>query len=323
MKLQSYAVGQWQEGAGEGVSVFNAVNGEPVCTVSSNGLDFSGMVQHARTVGSPALRAMTFHERAAALKAMAKHLMAKKEDFYAVSAATGATRADGWVDIEGGIGTVFTFASLVTREFPNDVVMVEGDMERLSAKGTFVGRHILTPKPGVAVHINAYNFPCWGMLEKIAPSLAAGMPVIVKPATPSAYLTAAMVKEMVAGEFFPAGSIQLVSGSAGDLLDHLSEQDVVTFTGSASTGQKLRTHPSIVTNSIPFTMEADSLNCAILGKSVQPDDEEFTLFIKEVCKEMTTKAGQKCTAIRRVIVPADRVEAVSQALQARLSKTVV
>lgn len=323
MKLQSYAAGQWQEGAGEGVSVFNAINGEPVCTVSSAGLDFSAMVAHARTVGSPALRAMTFHERAAALKAMAKHLIAKKEDFYAVSAATGATRADGWVDIEGGIGTVFTYASLVAREFPNDIVMVEGDMERLSAEGTFVGRHILTPKPGVAVHINAYNFPCWGMLEKIAPSLAAGMPVIVKPATPSAYLTAAMVKEMLAGEFFPEGAIQLVSGSAGDLLDHLSEQDVVTFTGSATTGHKLRTHPNIVGNSIPFTMEADSLNCAILGKSVQPDDEEFKLFIKEICTEMTSKAGQKCTAIRRIIVPAERVDDVSGALQARLSKTVV
>ncbi|MEM8659500.1 MAG: phenylacetic acid degradation bifunctional protein PaaZ, partial [Pseudomonadota bacterium] len=259
----------------------------------------------------------------AALKAMAKDLMAKKEQFYTLSARTGATRGDGWIDIEGGIGTVFTYASLVTREFPNDTVMVEGNMERLSAKGSFVGRHILVPKEGVSVHINAFNFPCWGMLEKIAPSLAAGVPVIVKPATPSAYLTEAMVREMIDGGFFPEGAIQLICGSVGDLLDHLNEQDVVTFTGSATTGRKLKTHPNIVANSIPFTMEADSLNCCILGESVAENDEEFGLFIKEVAKEMTTKAGQKCTAIRRVIVPASKMAAVEQALQARLTKTVI
>jgi len=323
MKLPSYAAGQWQEGTGPGVAVFDAVTGEPVCEVSSEGIDFAAMVRYAHEVGSPALRAMTFHERAAALKAMGKHLMAKKEDFYAISARTGATRADGWVDIEGGIGTVFSYASLVTREFPNDVIMVEGEIERLSAKGTFLGRHILSPKPGVAVHINAYNFPCWGMLEKIAPSLAAGMPVIVKPATASAYLTELMVREIIAGGFLPKGAIQLVCGSAGDLLDHLGEQDVVTFTGSATTGRKLRSHPNIVAKSIPFTMEADSLNCAILGESVQVDDEEFALFIKEVAKEMTVKAGQKCTAIRRIIVPAGRMQDVAAALQSRLAATVV
>lgn len=323
MKLPSYAVGQWLEGTGAGTAVFDAVSGEAVCEVSSAGLDFVAMVRHAREVGGPALRAMTFHDRAEALKAMARHLMARKEDFYAISARTGATRADGWVDIEGGIGTVFSYASLVTREFPNDVIMVEGDIERLSARGSFLGRHILSPKPGVAVHINAYNFPCWGMLEKIAPSLAAGMPVIVKPATPSAYLTEAMVREMVGGGFFPEGAIQLVCGSAGDLLDQLGEQDVVTFTGSASTGHKLRVHPNIVANSIPFTMEADSLNCAILGKSVQAGDEEFDLFIKEVVREMTTKAGQKCTAIRRIIVPREKMREVENALQARLAATVV
>lgn len=323
MKLKSYAAAEWREGAGTGITVYDAVGGDPVCSVSSEGLDFAAMVRHARDVGGPALRAMTFHDRAAALKAMARHLMAKKEDFYAISAKTGATRADGWVDIEGGIGTVFSYASLVTREFPNDVVMVEGDVERLSAKGSFVGRHILTPKPGVAVHINAYNFPCWGMLEKIAPSLAAGMPVIVKPATPSAYLTEAMVREIIAGGFLPEGALQLICGSAGDLLDHLDEQDVVTFTGSASTGQKLRTHPNIVANSIPFTMEADSLNCAILGETVQPGDEEFGLFVKEVAKEMTVKAGQKCTAIRRIIVPAGMMDDVAAALRARLEKTVL
>lgn len=323
MKLQSYVAGQWREGEGEGVTLLDAVTGDTLCNVSSAGLDFAAIAKHGREQGSTALRKMTFHDRALALKAMAKHLMSKKEEFYALSASTGASRSDGWIDIEGGIGTVFTYASLVAREFPNDVVMVEGDIERLSANGTFVGRHILSPKPGVAVHINAYNFPCWGMLEKIAPSLAAGMPVIVKPATPGSYLTEAMVREMIAGGFFPEGAIQLICGSAGDLLDHLEEQDVVTFTGSASTGHKLRAHPNLVAKSIPFTMEADSLNCAILGKTVAEDDEEFGIFIKEVAKEMTTKAGQKCTAIRRVIVPADKVEAVSHALQARLAKAVL
>ena len=321
MKLQSYIAGQWIAGTDAGRKVYNAINGEPVCEVTTEGVDFASAVKHAREVGGPALRAMTFHERAAALKAMAKDLMAKKEEFYAVSAKTGATRSDGWVDIEGGIGTVFTYASLVAREFPNDVVMVEGNMERLSAKGTFAGRHILTPKPGVAVHINAFNFPCWGMLEKIAPSLAAGMPVIVKPATPTAYLTEVMVREIVKAGHLPEGAIQVICGSVGDLLERLDQQDVVTFTGSATTGRKLKTHPNIIANSIPFTMEADSLNCSILGATVQPEDEEFGLFVKEVAREMTVKAGQKCTAIRRAIVPADRLEAVSKALLARLAKT--
>ncbi len=322
MNLQSYVAGGWHEGSGTAVIVNDAISGEPVCGVNSDGIDYAAVVRHGREAGT-ALRGMTFHDRAERLKAMAKHLMAKKEDFYTLSARTGATRNDGWIDIEGGIGTVFTYASLVTREFPNDTVMVEGDMERLSAKGTFVGRHILVPKEGVSVHINAFNFPCWGMLEKIAPSLAAGVPVIVKPATPSAYLTEAMVREMVAGGFFPEGAIQLICGSVGDLLDHLNEQDVVTFTGSAGTGRKLKTHPNIVANSIPFTMEADSLNCCILGASVKEDDEEFELFIKEVAKEMTTKAGQKCTAIRRVIVPSSKLAAVEKALQARLAKTTI
>ena len=322
MNLQSYVAGGWHEGSGTPVIVNDAITGEPVCGVNSDGIDYAAVVCHGREAGV-ALREMTFHDRAERLKAMAKHLMAKKEEFYALSAHTGATRNDGWIDIEGGIGTVFTYASLVAREFPNDTVMVEGDMERLSAKGTFVGRHILVPKEGVSVHINAFNFPCWGMLEKIAPSLAAGVPVIVKPATPSAYLTEAMVREIIAGGFFPEGAIQLICGSVGDLLDHLNEQDVVTFTGSAGTGRKLKTHPNIIANSIPFTMEADSLNCCILGATVNEGDEEFDLFIKEVAKEMTTKAGQKCTAIRRVIVPASKLAAVEKALQARLAKTTV
>ncbi len=323
MRLESYVAGRWQAGSDEGVTVCDAVRGAPLCQVTSEGIDFAAVVRHGKEVGGPALRAMTFHERAAALKAMAKYLMDKKEAFYALSAKTGATRADGWVDIEGGIGTVFTYASLVTRELPNDVLMVEGEVEQLSREGSFVGRHVLSPKPGVSVHINAFNFPCWGMLEKIAPSLAAGMPVIVKPATPSAYLTEAMVREIIFGGFFPEGAVQLVCGSVGDLLDHLDEQDVVTFTGSASTGRKLRAHPNIVANSIPFTMEADSLNCTILGQSVTSDDPEFDLFVKEVVREMTVKAGQKCTAIRRVIVPRAQLDAVLGALRERLNKIVV
>lgn len=323
MKLKSYVNGEWREGAGSGKAVFNAVNGDPVCEVNSEGLDFREVLNHGRNKGSAALRALTFHDRANRLKAMAKHLMAKKDEFYRVSAWTGATKTDSWIDIEGGIGTCFAYSSLVRREFPNDTVLVEGGMERLSAKGTFSGRHILTSKQGIALHINAFNFPCWGMLEKIAPSLMAGVAVVIKPATNSAYLAEAMVREMIAGEFFPEGSIQLICGGIGDMFDHLNEQDVVTFTGSAATGRKLKTHPNIVANSIPFNMEADSLNCSILGKSVEVGSEEFDLYIKEVAREMTVKAGQKCTAIRRAIVPADKIEAVGQALSARLQKTTV
>ena len=323
MKLQSYINGQWVDGTDEGAEVFNAVNGESICTVSSAGVDFEDAVRYARETGGPALRKMTFHERANALKALAKMLMEKKEEFYRVSAWTGATRADSWIDIEGGISTMFTYSSLVRRELPNETFLVEDDAQRLSAEGTFIGRHILVPKEGVAVHINAFNFPCWGMLEKIAPSLAAGMPVIVKPATASSYLTEVMVKAIVASGILPAGAIQLISGSVGDLLNRLNEQDVVTFTGSATTGQKLRTHPNIVANSIPFTMEADSLNCSILGATVEPGSAEFDIYVKEVAREMTVKAGQKCTAIRRAIIPRNRVEAVSDALKARLDKTTI
>ena len=320
MKLQSYVNGAWHEGVGGGKQVFNAVNGDSVCEVNSDGIDFQQVLKHGREKGSTALRALTFHDRANRLKAMAKHLKKKKDEFDRISSWTGATKADSWVDIEGGVGTCFAYSSLVRREFPNDTVLVEGAAERLSAKGTFSGRHILTSKQGIALHINAFNFPCWGMLEKVAPSLLAGMAVIVKPATNSAYLTEAMVREMIAGGFFPEGAIQLICGGVGDIFEHLQEQDVVTFTGSAATGRKLKTHPNIVANSIPFNMEADSLNCSILGKSVEVGSEEFDLYIKEVAREMTVKAGQKCTAIRRAIVPQDRVEAVAQALSQRLSK---
>ena len=322
MKLESYVLGAWVNGTGEGRPVVDAVRGGPVCTVDASGIDMASVADYGRRVGGTALRGMTFHERAAALKETAKQLMAMKEQFYELSFKSGTTRADAWPDIEGGFGTALSYASLVTREFPNDSVFVEGDMEALSKNGTFVGRHILTSKPGVAVHINAYNFPVWGMLEKIAPSLLAGMPVIIKPATPTAYLTKAVVEEIIRIGFIPEGAVQLICGSVGDLLDQLNEQDVVTFTGSASTGQTLKNHPNLLANSVPFTMEADSLNCAILGESVKEEDPEFQLFVKEVVREMTAKAGQKCTAIRRVIVPHRLIDPVSEAIKQRLASIV-
>ncbi len=266
---------------------------------------------------------MTFIERAAMLKAVAKHLLSEKERFYALSTQTGATRADSWVDIEGGIGTLFTYASLGSRELPDDTLWPEDELIPLSKEGGFAARHVLTSKSGVAVHINAFNFPCWGMLEKLAPTWLGGMPAIIKPATATAQLTQAMVKSIVDSGLVPEGAISLICGSAGDLLDHLDSQDVVTFTGSAATGQMLRVQPNIVAKSIPFTMEADSLNCCVLGEDVTPDQPEFALFIREVVREMTTKAGQKCTAIRRIIVPQALVNAVSDVLVARLQKVVV
>ncbi len=321
MPIESYVCGAWHKGADDGVEVRHAITGEPIGNVSSAGIDFAEVRRHGREVGGPALRALTIHDRANRLKAMAKYLLGHKEKFYEISAMTGATRGDGWIDIEGGIGTVFSYSGIARREMPNEPFAVEGNVERLSAKGTFLGRHILVPKEGVSVHINAFNFPCWGMLEKIAPSLVAGVPVIVKPATPSCYLTEAMVREIIASETFPEGSIQLICGSTGDLLDHLDEQDCVTFTGSASTGRKLKTHPNIVANSVPFNMEADSLNYSILGSGAEPGSPVFDLFIKGVAQEMTVKAGQKCTAIRRAIVPRDRLEAVIEALGKRLDGT--
>ena len=320
MKIESYACGAWSPGTDDGVEVRNAINSESIGWVSSKGLDFADILNHGRHNGGPALRKMTIHDRANMLKALALHLLDKKEEFYAVSAKTGATRADGWVDIEGGIGTVFAYSGIARRELPNETFAVEGKTEPLSARGTFVGRHILTPKHGVSLHINAFNFPCWGMLEKIAPSLIAGVPVIVKPATVTSYLTEAMVREIIASGILPEGSLQLICGRTGDMFDHMNEQDSITFTGSASTGRMLKSHPNIVTNSIPFNMEADSLNCSILGAKAGPGTPEFDLFVKGVAQEVTVKAGQKCTAIRRAIVPQDHVEAVIEALKSRLDK---
>jgi oxepin-CoA hydrolase/3-oxo-5,6-dehydrosuberyl-CoA semialdehyde dehydrogenase len=323
MKLQNYAQGQWVTGSGKQTTLYHAVTGAEVGETSSGGLDFHGMCEYARTVGGPKLRKMTFHERAAMLKAMAKHLMEKKDAVYLVSAITGATKTDSWVDIEGGIGTLFAYSSRGRREFPNETFHVEGPTEALSKGGTFVGRHICVPLEGVAIHINAFNFPCWGMLEKMAPALLAGVPCIVKPATATSYLTEAMFREMVASRIFPEGAIQLICGSAGDLLDHVMEQDAVAFTGSAATGQMLKEAKALTQNSVRFNMEADSLNCTILGPDAAPGTEEFDLFIKEVVREMTTKAGQKCTAIRRTIVPDSMVDDVVKALSKRLASTTI
>jgi len=318
--LSSFAEGKWSTTNTNLREVLNAVTGEKVADISSDGLNFKAMLDYARTVGNPRLRAMTFHERGRMLKKLAQYLMEHKDSLYEVSRATGATKVDSWIDIEGGIGTLFTAASKGRRELPDTPFLVDGNQEQISKEGTFTATHICTPLMGVAVHINAFNFPCWGMLEKLSMNFLAGMPAIVKPASATAYLTQAMVSKMLESEILPEGALQLICGGVGDLLDHLDCQDVVTFTGSADTGNKLRSHPNIIENSVRFNMEADSLNCSILGADINPDQPEFDLFIKEVAREMTVKAGQKCTAIRRIMVPESQVSEVMEALKARLSK---
>ncbi len=320
LTLESYALGAWQRGAGDERILRHAATGEPVAVLGRAELDFAAMLEHGRARGGPALRALTFHQRALMLKALAGYLMDRKETYYALSGATGATRTDAWIDVEGGIGTLFAYAGKGRRELPNDTVYVDGPTEPLSKDGSFVGQHVCTPLRGVAVHINAYNFPCWGILEKLAPTLLAGMPAIIKPASQTAWLTERMFRDIVEAGILPDGSIQLICGGVGDLFDHLDEQDVVTFTGSASTGRHLRQHPRIAARSIRFNMEADSLNAAILGPDAAPGSAEFDLFIREVAREMTVKCGQKCTAIRRAIVPSAHVEAVTQALRERLAR---
>lgn len=322
-RLESYVCGRWTPGEKEGQTLLDAATGAPVATIDSTGLDFAGVLEHGRRVAGPKLRAMSFHQRALMLKALGQRLMDLKEEFYAESLHTGATRADAWPDIEGGIGTMLTFASKGRRELPNTRVLTDGAVEPLSRDGTFAGQHILTPLQGVAVHINAFNFPVWGMLEKIAPTLLAGVPCVVKPASQSAYLTELVTRRIIESGILPEGALQLICGSVGDLLDHVTEQDAVTFTGSAATGRKLKAHPAVIANSVRFTMEADSLNAAILGPDAVAGTPEFDLFVKEVAREMTSKAGQKCTAIRRVIVPRGQVEALSAALGERLGKTAV
>ena len=321
-QLKNYAEGKWVAGAGDGEVLHNAITGDAIYTAGSGGLDFGTMMHYARTVGGPALRRLTFQERGRMLKALAMYLMERKEEFYTVSSLTGATRADSWVDIEGGIGNLFAYASL-RRQFPDERYYVDGDAAKLSKNNTFIGHHIMVPREGVAIHINAFNFPVWGMLEKIAVNLLAGVPAIVKPATLTSYLTEVVFREIIKSGILPEGSLQLICGSARGILDHIETQDIVTFTGSASTGRMLKSHPRILSESVPFNMEADSLNCCILGADVMPGMPEFDLFIKEVVREITTKAGQKCTAIRRIIVPADRVEDVTIALGKRLQTNVI
>ena len=323
LKLLNYAADRWVAGDGSLAPVMSAVTGETIAETGSGGLDFAAMLDHARGVGGPALRAMTFHERAWMLKDLANAVMARKEELYELSYATGATRTDGWIDIEGGAGTLFSFSSKGRRELPNQRVLIDGAMEPLSKTGSFVGQHVWTPLQGAAVHINAFNFPVWGMLEKLGPTLLAGVPAIVKPASATGYLTEACVRIMIEAEVLPKGALQLIMGSVGDLLDHLTLQDVVSFTGSAATAMKLQTHPVMARESVRFVAERDSLNASILGPDSGPGTPEFDLFIKEVAREMTVKAGQKCTAIRRAMAPAEHLDAVQEALSARLAKVKV
>lgn len=323
MKLQSFACGEWHQSSASGQVLNHAISGEMVCEISSAGLDFKDMLNYARRIGGPALRKFTFHQRALMLKELAKYLMDRKELCYQLSAATGATRTDSWIDIEGGIGTLFTYSGKGRREMPNGHVYIDGDQEIISKNGSFTAQHIYAPIQGVAVHINAFNFPCWGMLEKLSPALLAGVPAIVKPASQTAYLTELMFKHIIESGILPEGAVQLICGSTGDLLDYLDFQDAVSFTGSASTGLKLKKTPAIIDNATRFFMEADSLNCSILGSDVEPGSAEFDLYIREVVREMTVKTGQKCTAIRRAIVPSNRLDAVAEALIRRLSKTTI
>jgi oxepin-CoA hydrolase/3-oxo-5,6-dehydrosuberyl-CoA semialdehyde dehydrogenase len=321
-KLGNFVLGKWIDGDGDGQILYNAINGNPIATATTQGLDFESILNYARSKGNPALRKMTFQERGRMLRALALHLMEKKEKFYTLSYQSGATRIDSWIDIEGGIGNLFSNASL-RRKLPDETFAMDGDAISLSKQNTFIGHHILVPKEGAAIHINAYNFPIWGMLEKIAVNLLAGVPAIVKPATVTSYLTEAVVREIIASNILPDGAIQLLCGSAGNLLNYVNSQDVVTFTGSAHTGLMLKSHPNILAESVPFNMEADSLNCIVLGEDVQPGMEEWGLFIKEVKKEMTVKAGQKCTAIRRIFVPENKIEDVWKSISSDLDKTVI
>lgn len=321
-KLGNYINGNWITGDGEGQALYNAVTGEQIGAATTKGLDFKSVCEYARTVGNPALRKMTFHARGNMLKALAIHLRNHLDLFYKISYQTGATKADSWVDIEGGIGNLFANASL-RRKFPDEVFCIDGESHNFSKNNTFMGTHILVPKEGVAIHINAFNFPVWGMLEKIAVNLLAGMPCIVKPATVTSYLTEAVVKEIIASKILPEGSLQLICGSAGDLLDHVTSQDVVTFTGSASTGLMLKKTAAILENNVPFNMEADSLNCIVMGEDVQPGMPEWDIFVKEIRKEMTLKAGQRCTGIRRIFVPENKMEDVWKAIATLLSQTAI
>jgi oxepin-CoA hydrolase/3-oxo-5,6-dehydrosuberyl-CoA semialdehyde dehydrogenase len=323
MQLQSYAAGKWRGGTGGGTALRDATTGEVIAHASAEGLDTGAMLAWARDVGGPNLRRLTFHERAALLKALAKDLSEHKEEFYPVSFATGATRGDSWIDIDGGISTLFVYASKGTRELPNSRIYLDGGVEALSKSGTFVGQHLCLPLEGAALHINAFNFPVWGMLEKLAPTLLAGVPAIVKPATQTCYLTERVFRRILESGILPEGAVQLICGGVGDLFEHLTCQDVVSFTGSAGTALKLRQHPNVMANSVRFTAETDSVNSSILGPDAHAGSPELDLFVREVVREMTVKAGQKCTAIRKAIVPEGRAADVLDALRAALARVVV
>jgi oxepin-CoA hydrolase/3-oxo-5,6-dehydrosuberyl-CoA semialdehyde dehydrogenase len=322
MKLKNYAEGRWVEHKGYGFEQYNAITGDLISTASSEGLDYEAMTDYARRIGGKALRSMTFYERGFMLKKLALHLDSLKKKYYQISYLSGATKSDSWVDIDGGIGTLFTYASL-RRQLGNQRFYVDGDTAKISKNNTFVGQHIMSPKQGVVVHINAFNFPIWGMLEKLSANLIAGVPAIVKPSEITSYLTQAMVEDIIASGIVPEGAIQLDCGKGHGILDTLGSQDLVTFTGSATTGRMLKSLPHIIENSIPFNMEADSLNAAILGEDSAPGTANFDIFIKEVRREMTTKAGQKCTAIRRIMVPENYLEDVQIALGKSLAQTTI
>src|SRR3984885_2402390 len=323
MQLQSFAAGKWQTGSRNGVALRDATTGGVVANSSAEGLDYSAMLEHARRVGGPNLRKLTFHERAGLLKALAKSLGDHKDEFYKLSYATGATKSDSWIDIDGGISTLFVYASKGTRELPNSHVYVDGNVEGLSKTGGFIGQHIYVPLEGAAVPINPFSFPVWGMLEKLAPALLAGVPAIVKPATQTCYLSERIFRRIIESGILPPGAVQLILGSVGDLFEHLTCQDVVSFTGSAATARKLRQHPVVSANSVRFTSETDSLNSSILGPDAAPGTAELDLFVREVVREMTVKAGQKCTAIRKALVPKGRAADVLEALRAALAEIVV
>ena len=322
-QLLNYARDQWIPGEGNLAELTSAIDGTPVATTGSGGLDFGGMLSHAREAGGPALRKLTFHERARMLKALGQAILARKEELYELNYLTGATRKDGWIDIEGGAGTLFSFSSKGRRELPDAHVLMDGAVEPLSKEGSFVGQHIYTSLQGAALHINAFNFPVWGMLEKLAPTLLAGVPAIVKPASSTSYLTEAAFRVMIESGVLPTGAVQLIVGGVGDLFDHLGGQDVVSFTGSASTALKLRTHQTVMRESVKFIAEQDSLNASLLGPDAAPGTPEFDLFVREIAIEMTVKAGQKCTAIRRAMAPTEYLDAVQEALAERLAGTKV
>ena len=319
---QNYALGEWVSGEGVETELFNAITGDQIGTCSSVGLNYEEMMHYAKEKGGKALRKMTFQQRGLMLKELALFLLKNKRKYYELSAATGATRVDSWIDIEGGIGNLFANASL-RRQFPDLPYYVDGDPVPLSKGGSFMGHHIMVPKEGVAIHINAFNFPIWGMLEKIAVNFMAGVPAIVKPSEYTCYLTELMVRDIVASGILPEGALQLVVGLGRGVIDFAGSSDVVTFTGSAATGNILSTLPNIQKESVAFNLECDSLNAAILGQDAVPGSPEFDIFIKEVQREITVKAGQKCTAVRRIIVPEDLMDDVQGALAARLAKTVI